>query len=372
MLDSPLQLAYSTRLWIGGSRSWGTHVLLKPFYSLELNIHQRILSDIATNVGDTRCDVTYARDIIGSKVQTRGDVKEAQGNTDTDKGPDSGDGQGNAGRRVFMVRRCRILPNSEHSSFCQPASRVHCNIAFGELVVNFPDVHIADAIDTLMPALIDVLRDVPFIDFDRCLSWEGMAFFRYNFTLICLPSPFRLGTARSTRLLDCIRATPYLQLISPIQRARNSRNLFVHITNRDRNFYQQLYALMSCPFPILTHCNLSIRRLYPADSCSSWSVPCCQLNHLSLEQLSVEKIDDVPQGYMCTRYHRSPQPSPRGHLPAGRPGHVTVYPAIRRSLCLSRAPFEWIFHGLLCDRDAMDSAGPSPNVNLGRQSWSCY
>ncbi|KAJ7709476.1 hypothetical protein B0H17DRAFT_1155491 [Mycena rosella] len=37
----------------------------------------------------------------------------------------------------------------------QSASRVHCNIAFGELVVNFPEVHIANAIDTLMPALID-------------------------------------------------------------------------------------------------------------------------------------------------------------------------------------------------------------------------
>jgi len=55
----------------------------------------------------------------------------------------------------------------------KPASRVHCNIAFGELVVNFPDAHIASTIDTLMPALIDVLRDVPYIDFDRCLSWEG-------------------------------------------------------------------------------------------------------------------------------------------------------------------------------------------------------
>ncbi|KAF9067556.1 hypothetical protein BDP27DRAFT_1328569 [Rhodocollybia butyracea] len=54
-------------------------------------------------------------------------------------------------------------------------SRVHCNIAFGELVVNFPDSYINENIDTLMPVLIDVLRDVPHIDFDKCLSWEEWA-----------------------------------------------------------------------------------------------------------------------------------------------------------------------------------------------------
>ncbi|KAJ3728420.1 hypothetical protein C8R42DRAFT_538158, partial [Lentinula raphanica] len=55
------------------------------------------------------------------------------------------------------------------------ASRVLCNIAFGELVVNFPDNHISENIDTLMPVLKDVLRDVPHIEFDKCLSWEEWA-----------------------------------------------------------------------------------------------------------------------------------------------------------------------------------------------------
>ncbi|KAF7338006.1 hypothetical protein MVEN_02024500 [Mycena venus] len=121
---------------------------------LELNIHQRILSDIASNVSEAPDDVTYARDIITSKVQTRADPVEAvrvNGNATT---PTESEGE----QRVFMS-----------------ASRVHCNIAFGELVVNFPEVHIANAIDTLMPALIDVLRDVPYIDFDKCLSWEEWA-----------------------------------------------------------------------------------------------------------------------------------------------------------------------------------------------------
>ena len=56
----------------------------------------------------------------------------------------------------------------------QPASRVHCNIAFGELVTNFPAAHIDSTIDSIVPVLLDILRDVPHIDFDRSLSWEGI------------------------------------------------------------------------------------------------------------------------------------------------------------------------------------------------------
>lgn len=40
-------------------------------FSLELNIHQRILADIASNVEDAKDDITYATDLITSKVKTR-------------------------------------------------------------------------------------------------------------------------------------------------------------------------------------------------------------------------------------------------------------------------------------------------------------
>ncbi|KAJ7286212.1 hypothetical protein C8J57DRAFT_1496884 [Mycena rebaudengoi] len=122
---------------------------------LELNIHQRILSDIASNVAEPHEDVSYARDIITSKVQTRADPVEDVNGVSVNG---NGDAHPAGEQRVFMS-----------------ASRVHCNIAFGELVVNFPEVHITNAIDTLMPALIDVLSDVPYIDFDKCLSWEEWA-----------------------------------------------------------------------------------------------------------------------------------------------------------------------------------------------------
>jgi hypothetical protein len=81
-----------------------------------------------------------------------------------------------------------------HNSIDQSASRVHCNIAFGELVTNFPEGDITESIDTIMPVLVDVLRDVPFIDFDPCLSWEGEMTSR---CLVCYRLTFlnRVGTS---------------------------------------------------------------------------------------------------------------------------------------------------------------------------------
>ena len=51
---------------------------------------------------------------------------------------------------------------------------MHCNIAFGELVVNFSELHISASINAIMPVLIDILRDIPYTDFDKSLSWEGI------------------------------------------------------------------------------------------------------------------------------------------------------------------------------------------------------
>jgi phosphatidylinositol 4-kinase len=57
----------------------------------------------------------------------------------------------------------------------QSEASAHCNIAFGELVADFPVEHIFNYIDTLIPVSADVLRDVPRVEFDRCLSWDGMS-----------------------------------------------------------------------------------------------------------------------------------------------------------------------------------------------------
>ncbi|KAG6820652.1 hypothetical protein H0H93_013851 [Arthromyces matolae] len=115
---------------------------------LELNIHQRILSDLASSPGETQEDVLHAQTLIAAKVHTRA------GDAEDDDAQDEGN-EDSSTQRVFMS-----------------TSRVHCNIAFGQLIVNFPESHITNNIDVLMPVLVNILNDVPFIDFDECLSWQ--------------------------------------------------------------------------------------------------------------------------------------------------------------------------------------------------------
>src|SRR5438105_589402 len=56
----------------------------------------------------------------------------------------------------------------------QPATRVRCNIAFGDLVVNFPNPGVSKSIEIIVALLINILRDTPYVDFDRSLAWTGM------------------------------------------------------------------------------------------------------------------------------------------------------------------------------------------------------
>jgi hypothetical protein len=107
------------------------------------------------------------------------------------------------------------------SYFLQPASRIHCNIAFGEFVVNFSDSYISSSIDTVVPILVDMLRDIPFLRFDRTLSWDGAAH-----PLRCLPLMIdlllnRLGSSRPTRLLYHICSTEGFQRASKLWSSGN-------------------------------------------------------------------------------------------------------------------------------------------------------
>ncbi|KAF7980170.1 hypothetical protein HWV62_39641 [Athelia sp. TMB] len=117
---------------------------------LELNIHQRILSDIA-NLKDTRDDLLFAKELIASKVETREDLEEQQASQIDEE-------ELNGESRAFM-----------------PISTAHCNIAFGEMVINFPEDHIAQNIGTVVPVLVEMLSSVPLVDFDQSLSWQDWA-----------------------------------------------------------------------------------------------------------------------------------------------------------------------------------------------------
>ncbi|KAJ3513745.1 hypothetical protein NLJ89_g2774 [Agrocybe chaxingu] len=118
---------------------------------LELNIHQRILSDIACNE-----DGSYAQQILSQKVEAHADLDAAR--EDEQETEEVETEPGESTERIFMS-----------------VSRVHCNIAFGELVVNFPIPQISSSIKTVIPVLVGILREIPTIDFDKSLSWEDWA-----------------------------------------------------------------------------------------------------------------------------------------------------------------------------------------------------
>lgn len=128
---------------------------------MELNIRQRILSDLATLTG-TEEELLTTSDLIQSKAQLA-DEKHSD--------DDSGE---RAELRAFIVS-ARSMSVPMFTTRTQPGGRAHCNIAFGELVANFPEEHIVRHVDTLVPVLLDLLHDVPHMDFDRCLSWDGVS-----------------------------------------------------------------------------------------------------------------------------------------------------------------------------------------------------
>lgn len=70
------------------------------YYSLELNIRQLVLADIASNIGESRLDqensdVLSTIDLVRSKVETRAV-------------PENSDPQDTEENRVYMVRRIYI------------------------------------------------------------------------------------------------------------------------------------------------------------------------------------------------------------------------------------------------------------------------
>lgn len=135
--------------------------------SLDFNIHQLILSDLAASVGASNDDpadptIDSSIDAIRSNVTTRA-VSE-------DAGDDEIVTEANLEeRRVFMVSISTIVTASIFNCRCQSASRARCNIGFSELSVNMSPA----LLHSTVPVLLDVLRDIPYIDFDMNLTWDG-------------------------------------------------------------------------------------------------------------------------------------------------------------------------------------------------------
>ncbi|KAL4067760.1 hypothetical protein J3A83DRAFT_4359655 [Scleroderma citrinum] len=109
---------------------------------LELNIRQQILSDLATLNHNTKA-LTSIHELIQSRAE--------------------------------LSPTPQALPDPSQDRIVMSEARALCNIAFGELVVHFPDERIREQKGALIDSLLAVLRDAPHIDYDRSLAWEEWA-----------------------------------------------------------------------------------------------------------------------------------------------------------------------------------------------------
>jgi len=152
--------------------------------SLEFNIHQLILSDLAASVGASKDDpadptIHSSIDLITSNVTTRAIPKDSINGSSLDTSLE---------QRVFMVCVPCIVWRDTHRP-SQSASRARCNIGFAELSVNISATLLQDTV----PVLLDILRDVPYIDFDMNLTWDG--------ELLALVPPLNIRTNFLSRLV---------------------------------------------------------------------------------------------------------------------------------------------------------------------------
>ncbi|KAI5120463.1 hypothetical protein M0805_006483 [Coniferiporia weirii] len=108
------------------------------------NLQSLIYTELARNIGESKDDdsIRPAVDLVKSNVETRAEASDpvADGNDPT----------------------CRIF---------MPASRVTCHIGFAQLATNLPASHV----DGTFPILVDILREIPDMDFEPTLIWDKWA-----------------------------------------------------------------------------------------------------------------------------------------------------------------------------------------------------
>ncbi|KAK7693961.1 hypothetical protein QCA50_003536 [Cerrena zonata] len=191
---------------------------------LEINVRQLILSDLAENIQEFRHEehapeYLSAIDLVTSKVGTRALFGNDEAPEDTDVNGTDSDQQ-----RVFM-----------------PNSRVQCNIDFAELAVSLPDAHI----ESTVPVLIEILKDVPYIDFDHCLTWDDWALpdqlvFKTVSALLRISSAHTEHRATATQAL--------IQFTERIMSMLSSGDSFDILTQFAPAFHGFYRAIISIPY----------------------------------------------------------------------------------------------------------------------------
>jgi phosphatidylinositol 4-kinase len=143
--------------------------------SLEFDLQRLILSDLAKSISSSlendrtpTSELQNAIDAVESRVQVRDVSRESdakEGDEGMSEAPEP---------RVFMVRSPDLSNDTpiNETRHIKSASRTQCNIAFGELTPSMPESHVENSVSVLT----DILRDVPFIDFEHSLSWTGANF----------------------------------------------------------------------------------------------------------------------------------------------------------------------------------------------------
>ncbi|KAL1947994.1 hypothetical protein VTO73DRAFT_13718 [Trametes versicolor] len=187
---------------------------------LELNIRQLILSDLAASVGEVKTDtpdssVLSAVELITSRVETRDVSGESNGTEAVEE---------EAEERVFM-----------------PNSRVQCNIGFAELAVNLPHAHV----NATVPVLIEILFDVPYIDFDRCLSWDEWAM-PDQLVSTTVTALLRIASAHPEHRRDAFNAI--VKLVAEIVKRFRTANAFDVLSQYAPAFHGLYRAIISVPF----------------------------------------------------------------------------------------------------------------------------
>ncbi|TDL24976.1 atypical/PIKK/PI4K protein kinase [Rickenella mellea] len=111
------------------------------------NLQQLIFAELSRNIGECQDDpsVEPAIDLMRSRVELRSEQK--------------------PGGEVVVVSNAEF---EEEPRVFMPASRVNCHISFAQLAIHLPDSHVASTFSVL----VEILRDVPYIDFDQCLVWD--------------------------------------------------------------------------------------------------------------------------------------------------------------------------------------------------------
>ncbi|KAG8865033.1 phosphatidylinositol-4- kinase, partial [Tulasnella sp. 331] len=198
--------------------------------SLEFNLHQLILTDLAKSVSSAPTtiganhfqndseakSIDTVVDVLSSRVETRVSASPAN----KVESPDEVDET-----RVFMS-----------------ASRVHCNIAFGELAYNVPAAHAAKSVSVL----VDILRDIPFIDFESSLAWEEWAL-PDQLVFSTVSALLRLTAAHLEHRSKVMEAIVQFSL-TIVKQLESERPADV-ITRVGPSFHGLYRAVISTPFP---------------------------------------------------------------------------------------------------------------------------